>query len=155
LRVARDRLSGRLGRPPEHHELAESMGLSQEKYAKFLRAADAARMVSLERPVGSAEEGMDACQSDLLADERVEAPGRRLESADLRTLLTKGLSRDERTVLILYYYEEMTMKEIGAVLGMSESRISQLHSETMTNLRYRMEGREDEFLPKQPWRASW
>src|SRR5512146_2781324 len=57
-----------------------------------------------------------------------------IQRRDLRDLVTRGLSRAERLILILYYYEEMTMKEIGATLELSESRVSQMHSSILARL---------------------
>jgi RNA polymerase sigma factor for flagellar operon FliA len=60
-------------------------------------------------------------------------------------VLTKGLSRAERLIVILYYYEEMTMKEIGMTLDLSESRVSQMHSSILARLKAQMQHREKEF----------
>ena len=54
--------------------------------------------------------------------------------------LTKGLAREERLVIMLYYFEAMTMAEIGAVLNLSESRVSQIHKEILQRLRQRFGG---------------
>jgi RNA polymerase sigma factor for flagellar operon FliA len=63
----------------------------------------------------------------------------------LKNLLTKGLSRAERLIITLYYYEEMTMKEIGATLDLSESRVSQMHSSIVARLKAQMNTRKREF----------
>jgi RNA polymerase sigma factor for flagellar operon FliA len=63
----------------------------------------------------------------------------------VRDLITKGLSRAERLILLLYYYEEMTMKEIGATLDLSESRVSQMHSAILARLRDQLVQRHREF----------
>ena len=60
-------------------------------------------------------------------------------------LITKGLTRAERLILILYYYEEMTMKEIGSTLDLSESRVSQMHSSIIMRLKGHLEMRRKEF----------
>ncbi|NLH43690.1 MAG: sigma-70 family RNA polymerase sigma factor, partial [Planctomycetes bacterium] len=60
-------------------------------------------------------------------------------------LLTKGLTRAERLIIVLYYYEEMTMKEIGATLDLSESRVSQMHSSIVARLKAQMNTRKKEF----------
>merc|ERR1711923_682996 len=70
----------------------------------------------------------DVREIDVVKDTRQENPVSRLQRDDLKLLLTKGLSRAERLIIILYYYEEMTMKEIGITLDLSESRVSQMHS---------------------------
>jgi len=66
---------------------------------------------------------------------------------DVKHLVTKGLSKNERLILILYYWEEMTMKEIGATLDLSESRVSQMHSAILERLRTNLDDRRDDFHP--------
>jgi RNA polymerase sigma factor for flagellar operon FliA len=60
-------------------------------------------------------------------------------------LVTKGLNRNERLIIILYYYEELTMKEIGQTLGLSESRVSQMHSSIVARLQDQLRKRRPEF----------
>ena len=60
-------------------------------------------------------------------------------------LVTKGLNRNERLIIILYYYEELTMKEIGATLDLSESRVSQMHSSIVQRLQCQLGRRRPEF----------
>jgi RNA polymerase sigma factor for flagellar operon FliA len=60
-------------------------------------------------------------------------------------LVTKGLNRNERLIIILYYYEELTMKEIGATLDQSESRVSQMHSSIVQRLQQQLGRRRVEF----------
>ena len=60
-------------------------------------------------------------------------------------VVTKGLNRNERLIIILYYYEELTMKEIGTTLGLSESRVSQMHSSIVGRLKEQLDGRRPEF----------
>ena len=60
-------------------------------------------------------------------------------------LVTKGLNRNERLIIILYYYEELTMKEIGATLDLSESRVSQMHSALITRMQDQLSRRRPDF----------
>jgi len=68
-----------------------------------------------------------------------------LQNRDLMRLVTRGLSRNERLIIILYYYEEMTMKEIGQTLDLSESRVSQMHSSIISRLQSLLNQRKPEF----------
>jgi len=81
------------------------------------------------------DEGREAREVDTLRDARQPDPLRGAQAKDLRDSYIKGLSRAERLIVILYYQEEMTMREIGATLSLSESRVSQLHALIMTRLR--------------------
>jgi DNA-directed RNA polymerase sigma subunit (sigma70/sigma32) len=77
----------------------------------------------------------------VLEDKRGADPVREIQRKDLKELITKGLSRAERLIIILYYFEEMTMKEIGATLDLSESRVSQMHSSILARLKAQMADR--------------
>src|SRR5206468_2641370 len=82
---------------------------------------------------------------DVLEDKKGADPVREIQRKDLKDLLTKGLSRAERLIIILYYFEEMTMKEIGATLDLSESRVSQMHSSILARLKAQMQDKKKEF----------
>jgi RNA polymerase sigma factor for flagellar operon FliA len=82
---------------------------------------------------------------DIIKDQRSKNPVIEAQKRDLKSLLTKGLTRAERLIIVLYYYEEMTMKEIGATLDLSESRVSQMHSSIIDRLKAQMFSRKKEF----------
>ncbi|MGA1979708.1 MAG: sigma-70 family RNA polymerase sigma factor [Sedimentisphaerales bacterium] len=87
----------------------------------------------------------DIREIDIIKDQKSEDPLTEAQKRDLKSLLTKGLTRAERLIVVLYYYEEMTMKEIGATLDLSESRVSQMHSSIIARLKAQMNTRKKEF----------
>ena len=87
----------------------------------------------------------DVCEIDVIKDKKSKDPLIEAQKRDLKNLLTKGLTRAERLIIVLYYYEEMTMKEIGATLDLSESRVSQMHSSIVARLKAQLNVRKKEF----------
>ncbi len=144
---ARDQLHMRLGRPPETGELADSLGLSRPECEALARHARITKLTSLDATALGAGRDQPVPQRDLVADDRVGSPAGRFQAADLKRLITRGCTDAERQILILYYFEKTTMREIGLVLGMTESRVSQLHHSVIGRLRTNLAGREREFLP--------
>ena len=138
-------LEARLGRAPSDAEVAEHMQLSREEFEKLLVDANAVGLVSLNKKWCETDSSKDVREIDILEDKKGEDPTRRIQKADLMRLVTKGLNRNERLIIILYYYEELTMKEIGATLDLSESRVSQMHSAIVERLQSQLGRRKPEF----------
>jgi RNA polymerase sigma factor for flagellar operon FliA len=131
-------LEAELGRDPTHEELAHRMKLSKEDFDRLIKDASAVGLVSLSRKFYETDSNKDFREIDVLQDKRGRDPVSEAERKDLKELMNKGLTRAERLILILYYYEQMTMKEIGATLDLSESRVSQMHSAILNRLRGRL-----------------
>jgi len=146
LGEARQRLRVELGRDATDRELCDYMALDQEEYDRLVRDANAVGVVSLNRKCYETDTSKDVCEIDIVEDRRMDTPEEPLQVDDIKKLVTKGLSTNERLIVILYYYHEMTMKEIGAALQLSESRVSQMHSAIMARLRPMLEGRQREFV---------
>jgi len=92
-------------------------------------------MTSLSRIHAQNEGGRDTIEVDTIRDRRSEDPTSRAMHRDLAESITRGLTKTERLVILLYYVEELTMKETGRALDLSESRVSQMHSAIITRLR--------------------
>ena len=137
-------LEAELGRTPTDAELASRMHLSPEEFAKLLRDATAVSLVSLSRKCYESDSSRTVREIDVLPDKRGHDPVAEVHKRDVRDLVTRGLGRAERLILILYYYEEMTMKEIGATLDLSESRVSQMHSSMLNRLKSQLRHRQKE-----------
>jgi len=140
-------LESMLGRAPTEQETAKRLKLPLEEYQKLLKDATAVMQVSLSRRCGDSDSNKDVCEVDVISDKRGRDPVAELQRKDLKALVTRSLSRAERLILVLYYYEEMTMKEIGATLDLSESRVSQMHSSVLTRLKEQLQRRRKELIP--------
>ncbi|HEX05399.1 MAG TPA: sigma-70 family RNA polymerase sigma factor [Bacteroidetes bacterium] len=105
-----------------------------------------ASILSLDQPIPGPE-GVMSSLSELVTDESVEDAHDLLRWKDAKALAKKmiqGLKQQERLVIALYYYEELTLREIGDVLGISESRVSQIHSKVMITLKGKLRHRMGE-----------
>ena len=138
-------LQARLGRTPADAEVAAHMELSAAEFEKLLVDANAISLVSLNKKWCETDSSKDVREIDILQDKKGEDPTRRIQKGDLMRLVTKGLNRNERLIIILYYYEELTMKEIGLTLDLSESRVSQMHSAIVERLQSQLVPRRKEF----------
>ena len=137
-------LEAQLGRKPTSKELAKRMRLPMKEFEKLRRDAKAVGLVSLNRRWFETDSHKEVCEIDVIQDKHSSDPFRIAERKDLRDLVTRGLSRAERLIVILYYFEEMTMKEIGETLDLSESRVSQMHSAILERLRTQLDKRRKE-----------
>jgi RNA polymerase sigma factor for flagellar operon FliA len=145
LNEAIRQLEAKHGRHPTDEELAERMELSIPELEKMVRDASAVGLISLNKKWYETDSYKDVSEIDVLADKKGEDPTRRIQKNDLMRLVTKGLNRNERLIILLYYYEELTMKEIGATLDLSESRVSQMHSAIVQRLQGQLGRRRAEF----------
>ena len=145
LAKATHSLETNLGRKPTEQEIAEELDMNMEEFNRLQRDANAASQVSLNTKYSDGDSEKDIREIDIIKDERSENPVIEAQKRDLKSLLTKGLTRAERLIVVLYYYEEMTMKEIGATLDLSESRVSQMHSSIIARLKAQMNTRKKEF----------
>ncbi len=145
LNEAMKTLEARLGRTPNEAELSETMGISVAELEKMMLDANAVNLISLNKKWYETDSYKDVREIDILEDKKGEDPTRRIQKNDLMRLVTKGLNRNERLIIILYYYEELTMKEIGATLDLSESRVSQMHSSIVQRLQSQLGRRRPEF----------
>ncbi|GAB5441115.1 MAG: FliA/WhiG family RNA polymerase sigma factor [Fuerstiella sp.] len=145
LEAARKAVVAKTGRPPTDAELANEMGLSIQEFEKHRAEASAINLVSLNKKWYETDSYKDVREVDVLQDAKGEDPTDGIQKLDVMKIVTKGLNRNERLIIILYYYEELTMKEIGTTLGLSESRVSQMHSSIVNRLKEQLNGRRPEF----------
>ncbi len=141
----RKKFEMQLGRKPTERELSERLEVSGAEFKKLSKDSKPVSVVSLNRKWFETDSSKDIREIDVIQDNRQEDPLSELQRRDLKLLITKGLSRAERLIVVLYYYEEMTMKEIGITLDLSESRVSQMHSSILARLQAQMQFRDKEF----------
>ena len=133
-------LEQKLGRNPTSEEVAGAMQMEMDDYFKLLEEVHFLSVVSLDDSWED-EDGSSFGLLDVLEDKGSENPQEQMmarEMVDVMAEAIDALPEKERIVITLYYYEEMNLKEIGAVLGLTESRICQLHSQAVVRLRSKM-----------------
>ncbi len=135
-------LEQQLGRPPRDHEVAAAMGVDLEQFFA-LKNISGLMFVSMEELGVAAPEQSDRLHYEINLHTNADSNNALASTTvrEFKTILTRcisELSQKEQTVLALYYQEELTMKEIGAVLNVSESRISQIHAQSVLNLRKKL-----------------
>lgn len=130
------RLRHELGREPEEKEIAGALNVSETEYGRILDQLKTAELAVIRQ--STTEDGTSSLE---IAVDPGEGPYARLEREELRQLLAeaiKDLPERERHILALYYHEEMTLAEIGEVIGVGESRVSQLRTQAIGRLRSRL-----------------
>ena len=140
IEKAAERVSHALGRSATEQEIAEELGLPLESFQHLLGELEGLDLGSFHIENGDKDHDEDLCE--YLPGNPEESPYYLTMKSELRSLLARAiqeLSEKEQQVLSLYYYEELTMKETGAVLGIGESRVSQIHSLALLRLRTRLE----------------
>lgn len=134
-------LEQQLHRTPTEEEIAAELGLSTEEYHEWLIDVRGINLGSLEGSSGD-EDGRDLLR--FISDNRENWPSQLFERAELERIVAEAISKMpyvERTVLGLYYHEELTLREISKVVKLHESRISQLKSQAILRLRSYLEKR--------------
>ena len=132
-------LESRLGRTATDQEVAEELGISQQDLAVLLKEVAATTIISLD-DYFPGDEGEDKRRRivEMMEDENAVNALEMVEIQEIKSLLASSISKlpeKEKTVIYLYYYEGLTLKEIGLTLNLSESRISQLHTKAVLRLR--------------------
>ena len=146
LNTARQTLTKELGREPDEDELFKQMDMSRKEFLLTVRDGYLTSTVSLAAGAdGPDAEGGYAGLGQVLSDQSAACPVTESHRRALKELVTAKLSRAERLIVVLYYYEQMSMKEIGTTLDLSESRVSQMHSSIMARLKIQLADRVEDF----------
>ena len=149
LEDAHSNLEGELHRPASDHEISEKLNISIDELRSITEEVASAGLLSLDDFVGNQDGEKTTRIIDLICAKKGDSPSASIEIEEMREALAKtilNLPEKERTVLALYYYEDMTLKEIGRTLGVSESRVSQIHTKAMLRLMGRLKSVRETLL---------
>ena len=140
---AYSKLENELKRTPEDREVAAELGMSEAELDSVLSQVSFTGLVALDEllAAGGSEKGGSSTVGDTIAD-RAHDPVEAFEVDEMKHLLADAINRmpdRERLVLTLYYYEGLTLAEIGGVLGVTESRVCQIHTKAILQLRGRLQ----------------
>ena len=134
-------LEGRLGRPATDEEVMERLDLSLQEFQDMLTEASGISLISLDELRAESDESGERNLLDFLANPEELDPAELLNLDQIYQMVAQAieaLPEKEKMVVSLYYHEEITMKEIGAVLDITESRVSQIHTKAIARLRSRL-----------------
>jgi len=134
----------RLGRSASEEEVADSLGLQIDKFHELLNQVRGISLVNLEEIRGSSPDGdRNGSFADIVEDVHSENPFASLKLQEMKEIIgdtIATLPEKERLVVSLYYYEDLNMKEIGSILGITESRVCQIHTKAVLRLRSKLKG---------------
>ena len=137
-------LEGKLGRAPNDEEIAGKLGLTQDELDSSLSEISRSSIAALDELwTVQGSSGDQVALIDTIEDTQGPAPQSALDKSELKEMIADAISRlpeREKLVVTLYYYEELTLREIGEVLGVTESRVSQLHTKAILRLKARLAG---------------
>ena len=136
-------LESRLGRAPTDDEIATKIGISTEELEESLTDISRSSIAALDELWSGSGEGDQVSLLDTIEDTTGPRPAEALDETELREALADAIARlpeREKLVVTLYYYEELTLREIGEVLGVTESCVSQLHTKAVLRLKARLAG---------------
>ncbi len=134
LERTRDALSSKLGRIPDDEEIAREMEMDMDQYDDFLKDTRVKSMVSLNRKWDEDDDG-ELGQIEMLPDMTATNPLTELQRAEIKEIAIKGLNEKQKQVLVMYYFDNLNLKDIGDILELSESRVSQIHAQILDFLK--------------------
>ncbi len=144
IEAAIGKLEAELGRTPTEIELAAGLGVELQEYYRMIDDVSSAALLSLDEVNGGMDDDKPVPLLDTLRAHDQPSALADLERQEMRDMLADSLgalTEQERLVVALYYYEELTLREIGQVLELSESRVSQLHTKAVLSLRAKLRKR--------------
>jgi RNA polymerase sigma factor for flagellar operon FliA len=136
-------LEAKLGTAPTDEQIAAKIGISVDELEESLTDISRSSIAALDELWSVSGEGDQVSLMDTIEDTQGIRPQEALDETEMREALADAIARlpeREKLVVTLYYYEELTLREIGEVLGVTESRVSQLHTKAVLRLKARLSG---------------
>jgi len=133
------KLMGEFGREPTHSELAQHLDLEHDELVKEMEGAKAKAMYSLSEKWDDGDDDKDIEKVEILADRKSVNPVDTIQQRDALDMITSSLTKKERLIILMYYYEGLTMREIGEIMELTESRVCQIHSNVMARLKAQLD----------------
>jgi RNA polymerase sigma factor for flagellar operon FliA len=134
-------LEAKLGRPASDSEIAVSMGLNEEEFSRLMGKISSTVILSLNDIWSPGSESEKLCIGESIESPHGLNPDSAIEKQEIRRVIKRAINElpeKEKKVLVLYYYENLTLREIGQILDVTESRISQLHTKAVIRLKAKL-----------------
>lgn len=135
---AQQLLQQKLGREPSDLEVSKHLGMSESDFLELLMRVRPAILIPLNGEANSAQDDDNAPMAERIPDMKAETSSEVAERNECARLIEQAISKlpeQDKKVLTLYYYDELMLKEIGKIMGVSESRVSQIHTKALLKLR--------------------
>lgn len=135
---AMSKIETETGKPATDEQIVQELGITLDELSNWQGQAKMSNMVSLDE---FTEEGTETTKMEAVGNARFEKPEDAVEREELKKMIVEALdtlTEKEREVVVLYYYEDMTLKEISLVLEVSESRVSQLHTKALNKMKLKL-----------------
>jgi RNA polymerase sigma factor FliA len=132
-------LEGELGRSPNQVEIAQTLGISLDELQAHQSEARAKTIFSLSEKWDDGDEDKEMEKVEILADRKSVDPVDTIQQSDALEMITGSLTKKERLIILMYYYEGLTMREIGEIMELTESRVCQIHSNVMARLKAQLD----------------
>ena len=134
------------GREPTDYEMAKELGVSMEEYGGMVEESSPKIVYSLSDKWDENNDDESVEKVEMIEDKNSIDPVENMNQKDVLLTVTNTLSKKEKLIIIMYYYEGLTMREIGNILSLTESRVCQIHSNVMSKLKLHLDKIKEKFL---------
>jgi RNA polymerase sigma factor for flagellar operon FliA len=124
---------------PNQAELAHALGMTMDDLQAHQNEASAKTIFSLSEKWDDGDDDKEMEKVEILADKKCVDPLDTIQQRDALELITRNLTKKERLIILMYYYEGLTMREIGEIMELTESRVCQIHSNVMARLKAQLD----------------